>query len=69
MTEIMVSEIDVKVIERLKLFIDRLPSPERDRPILFLGDRLFSWKDILDEFNKGGKLADSIVTKLMEITK
>jgi len=62
----MVSKETSKKIEEL---VKKLPEPEKDRPIIALDGRLFSWNQILEELKKGGKLADRLEAKLSEKTK
>ncbi len=62
----MVSEDNKKKIEEL---VNKLPEPERDRPIIALDGKLFSWNQILEELKKGGELADRLEAKLSEKTK
>lgn len=69
MNSIIISEIDKGVIDKLKLFIEKLPAPERSRPIISLENKLFSWEDILEEFKKGGELANKLLNILKEKSK
>ena len=69
MSGVIVADMDEKLIEKLNLFINKLPTPEKSRPILFLENKLFSWKDILEELKKGGELSNKIMNKIREMLK
>ena len=62
----MVKEANIKKIEEL---VGKLPEPERNRPIISIGGKLFSWKQVLEELKKGGALAEELENKLSEKTK
>ena len=47
----------------LEKFIERLPDPERNRPILIIDDKLLSWKMVLKELKEKGKLSKKIEQK------
>jgi len=56
-------------VEKIKILVDKLPEPEKDRAVIFIEGRIFTWNEILEEFNKGGDLADKIENKLSEKIK
>jgi hypothetical protein len=69
MSGIIISKIDGKIIDRLTSFIDRLPAPERSRPIIFLDGKLYSWENVLEEFISGGEIANKLLLLLGEKSK
>jgi hypothetical protein len=66
MAEATISKMDDKKLEKLILFVEKLPEPEKNRPVLFIEGKLFNWKTMLDELKKGGDIAEKIKSKIME---
>ena len=61
--------MEAKQLERLEKFLNSLPEAERDRAIMMVDGKLFSWKTILEELKKGGKLSIQIEKALKEKLK
>lgn len=66
---LMESVVDQGMIAKLERFIDRLPKPEKDRAIILIDGKIFSWEKALEELKKGGDLAIKIQKKLEEKIK
>jgi len=61
--------VDNEEFEKLKAFVEKLPRPERIRPILAIEGKLLNWEDILEEFKNNGKLRNKILEKIKEKIK
>lgn len=61
--------MDNREIEKINSFIEKLPKPERERPILVVEGKLLTWNDILEEFKRDSKLKNSILEKIKERIK
>ena len=58
--------METKRLERIERFLNSLPESEKDRAILMVDGKLFSWKTALEEFKKGGELSIKIEKALKE---
>lgn len=62
-------DVNNEEFEKLKAFIEKLPMPERVRPILAIEGKLLNWEDILEEFKSNGELKNKILEKIKEKIK
>lgn len=56
-------------LKRLEGFINHLPEPEQNRSIILIDNKLLTWKQVLEELKKKGKLSDKIEKKFLERLK
>ena len=61
--------VKIENIRKIEELVNKLPDPEKDRPIISIDGKLFSWKTVLQELKREGNLADKIEAQLMEKTK
>ena len=53
--------------EIVKEIVEKLPEVEMERPAIAIGDRIFTWKDILKEVENDGSYSKRILEKLTEM--
>ena len=53
-------------VKKIEILINKLPEPEKERAVICIDDKTFSWIKILEEFKKDSDLANKIESKLME---
>lgn len=56
-------------LKKIETLIDKLPKPEKERAVIFIEGKIFTWKEILEEFKKDSELANKIEERLMENIK
>ncbi|MDZ4226635.1 MAG: hypothetical protein U1B79_00825 [Candidatus Pacearchaeota archaeon] len=61
--------MEEKYVERISKFIEKLPEPEKTRPIISIDGKLLNWKQILEEFKNDGVLKERILNKIKETIK
>lgn len=62
--------MEEKKLKMLERFVnEKIPEVEKNRVILIVEDKSFTWKQVLEELKKGSNLAGKIEKKLEEMTE